>query len=202
MIKFAGTGTWEDPAPTAYEVTLITAFAHSVIHPVSLVFLHEPLRDGLKICMVEWCCCICLWLGMEFEPPTSPSASRPSSRHHSRRDLRDLVVDNHSQALSRARSHTPLTHLHRSAGDLVHIPGSGTITIKRASSLKSDRLLMASAFGGGSTGRIAPMSPTLTLLDDILPPPPLPPANSVLRKQVGTENITYVLSSHLVSLGY
>lgn len=99
-----------------------------------------------------------------------------------------MAVDNHSHALSRALSRqqiTPLPHLHRSAGDLVHIPGSGTITIKRASSLKSDRLLMASAFAAGSTGRIAPMSPTLTLLDDILPPPPLPPANSVLlRKQV------------------
>lgn len=134
--------------------------------------------------MVEWCCCICLWLGMEFEPPTSPSAP---SRHRSRRDLRgDLTEDNHSHALSRAHSRSVLPHAHlaRSAGDLVHIPGSGTITIKRASSLKSDRLLMASAFVSGSTGRIAPMSPTLTLLDDILPPPPLPPHNSVLRKQV------------------
>jgi len=136
--------------------------------------------------MVEWCCCVCLWLGMEFEPPTSPSAP---ARHHSRRDLRDLTVDNHSHhshTMSRphSRSHSPHPHLHRSAGDLVHIPGSGTITIKRTASLKSDRLLMASACVGGSTGRIAPLSPTLTLLDDMLPPPPLPPANSVLRKQV------------------
>jgi len=165
----------------AYEFTLLAAFAHSVAHPLTMLLLHHPLRDGLRLCLIEWCCCICLWLGMDFDVPASPSVhgSRRRGDHH------ELNIDNHSHThpLSRphSRSHSPHPQaLHHSVGDLVHIPGSESLKMKRAASLKSDRLLMST--GCGNNG--GPPSPLMTLTDDMLPPPPLPPANSAFRKQV------------------
>jgi hypothetical protein len=169
-----------------YEFTLLAAFAHSIAHPLSLLILHHPLRDGLRLCLIEWCCCICLWLGMDFDIPSSPSIHGGSTSRRREHILRELNTDNHhsrSHSFSRphSRSHSPHppTTLHRSVGDLVHIPGSGNLQMKRTASLKSDRLLMSP--GCGNNG---PPSPAMTLTDDMLPPPPLPPANSAFRKQV------------------
>jgi len=186
---FAGTGAWVDPAPLAYEFTLLAAFAHSIAHPLSLLLLHHPLRDGLRLCLIEWCCCICLWLGMDFDIPRSPSIHGGSTNRRRDHIIHELSTDNHRQSRSHSfsrpdlsrSSHSPhpMAGLHRSVGDLVHIPGSGNLQMKRTTSLKSDRLLMSP--GCGNNG---PPSPSMTITDDMLPPPPLPPANSAFRKQV------------------
>lgn len=182
-----GTGTWEDPAPTAYEFTLLVAFAHSFLHPLSLLLLHHPLRTGLRQCLVEWSCCICLWLGIEFEIAESPKSER-GSRHRVRdhphqHPHHELNNDNHPHSFSRphSRSHSPhQAMIHRSAGDLVHIPGAGSLKMMRTTSLKSDRLLLSTGCGTGE-----PPSPPINLTDDdMLPPPPLPPATKAFRKQV------------------
>lgn len=175
----------------AYEFTLLAAFAHSILHPLSLLLLHHPLRDGLKNCLIEWCCFICLWLGMDFDIPPGSPGNELGSRRRSRVGNPDpvhphLSSDNHPHTFSRphSRSHSPHPQalLHRSVGDLVHIPGSASLKLKeRTASLKSDRLLSSGCGNGG------PSPPMIALTDDMLPPPPLPPAGSAaFRKQVCT----------------
>ncbi|XP_035710996.1 uncharacterized protein LOC110854398 [Folsomia candida] len=192
-------GTWEDPAPIAYEFTLLAAFAHSILHPLFLLLLHHPLRQGLKHCLIEGCCFICLWLGMDFGIPVSPGGGESSgsmmergirrrSQHH------ELNIDNHhvhafpGSSRPHSRSHSPHSQvvLHHSAGDLVHIPGSASLLkMKRSVSLKSDRLLVSTGCRNGG-----PPSPPLILTDDMLPPPPLPPASSAFRKQMSMDDLS------------
>lgn len=178
---FTGTGNWEDPAPKAYEMTLLAAFAHSILHPLALMMLHHPLRSGLKQCLIDSCCCLCIWMGMDFEIPQSPETARKlrlEREHQQPHELNDDNQPSHSYMRSHPRSHSPYPQtLHRSVGDLVHVPVHESLTMKRSTSLKSDRLLI----GNEGPSSLSP----ITLTDDIiLPPPPLPPATSKFRKQV------------------
>jgi hypothetical protein len=153
--------------------------------------------------LIEWCCFICVWLGVDFEMPMSPESKRNSrrrssrSREHHQHPHHELNNDNHSfTAGPHSRSHSPhLQGLHHSVGDLVHIPGSGNLTMKRSTSLKSDRLLVSTSCGNGG-----PSSPPIPLTDDMLPPPPLPPAISAFRKQVRAQN--YFPSETLTNIAY
>lgn len=182
LIFCIGTGVWEDPAPYVYEMTLIAAFSHSTIHPLLLLFLHEPLRQELRAFIIDSCCCFCTIFGIEFRDDASTPPTPIRVRDY---EKSEDVLSGISTGVSlgrRGNGHSGShPHLHSFTTDTVVGFGSRSMEslnkTRRTPSFKSHRSFSEVLCRANSSG-------SCHMFDDGVPPPPLPPINAAFRKQV------------------
>lgn len=118
-------------------------FVHCVLHPIFLLFLHQPLRDEFRHCLVDTCCCVCIWFGMECgdniedELPPTPPRERDYEEERGGMDRRETL-------------HSSITTIHNNPGigresDYRHLASSRASSHNQLRSSSTQNVLLGSS---------------------------------------------------------